>query len=174
MYICSNCWNESIKWQGKCNFCWEWNTLKEFKEEKITWWKLKWEKKSLSKLEDIEIEANHDKIATKSEELNNVLWWWITKGSVILLSGEPWIGKSTITLELAKLVDEKIIYVSGEETDFQIASRAKRLGISGKNIQLLAENCIEDILETLLSNKAEILIIDSISVMHSTNITLSL
>ena len=171
MYICSNCWNESIKWQGKCNFCWEWNTLKEFKEEKITWWKLKWEKKSLSKLEDIEIEANHDKIDTKSEELNNVLWWWITKGSVILLSGEPWIGKSTITLELAKLVDEKIIYVSGEETDFQIASRAKRLGISGKNIQLLAENCIEDILETLLSNKAEILIIDSISVMHSKNIT---
>ena len=171
MYICSNCWNESIKWQGKCNFCWEWNTLKEFKEEKITWWKLKWEKKSLSKLEDIEIEANHDKIDTKSEELNNVLWWWITKGSVILLSGEPWIGKSTITLELAKLVDEKIIYVSGEETDFQIASRAKRLGISGKNIQLLAENCIEDILETLLSNRAEILIIDSISVMHSKNIT---
>jgi DNA repair protein radA len=74
-------------------------------------------------------------------------------------------------LELAKLVDEKIIYVSGEETDFQIASRAKRLGISGKNIQLLAENCIEDILETLVSNRAEILIIDSISVMHSKNIT---
>jgi len=74
-------------------------------------------------------------------------------------------------LELAKLVDERIIYVSGEETDFQIASRAKRLGISVKNIQLLAENCIEDILETLLSNKAEILIIDSISVMHSKNIT---
>lgn len=170
MYICTNCWNESPKWQGKCNFCWEWNTLKEFKEEKISSSKW-WEKKALTKLSEIEFDLKSEKIKTKSSELNNVLWWWITKGSVILLSWEPGIGKSTITLELAKLVKEKIIYVSGEETSFQVASRATRLWISGENIELLAESCIEDIIETVSHNEAEILIIDSISVMHSKNIS---
>lgn len=170
MYICTNCWNESPKWQGKCNFCWEWNTLKEFKEEKISSSKW-WEKKVLTKLSEIEFDLKSEKIKTKSSELNNVLWWWITKGSVILLSWEPGIGKSTITLELAKLVKEKIIYVSGEETSFQVASRATRLWISGENIELLAESCIEDIIETVSHNEAEILIIDSISVMHSKNIS---
>lgn len=171
MYICKNCWNESLKWQGKCNFCGEWNTLQEFKEEKIWTWKVKWEKKSLTSLAEVELDEKSEKIITKSWELNNVLWWWITKGSVILLSWEPGIWKSTITLELAKLVKEKIIYVSGEETSFQVASRAKRLGISGENIELLSESCIEDILETISHNKADILIIDSISVMHSKNIS---
>ena len=171
MYICSNCWNESLKWQGKCNFCGEWNTLQEFKEEKIWNGKLKWEKKNLTKLDEVEVSTNSEKIITKSSELNNALWWWITKGSVILLSWEPGIWKSTITLELANLVDEKIIYVSGEETSFQIASRAKRLGISGKNIEILSESCIEDVLETISHNKADILVIDSISVMHSKNIS---
>ena len=171
MYICSNCWNESLKWQGKCNFCGEWNTLQEFKEEKIWNGKLKWEKKNLTKLDEVEVSTNSEKIITKSSELNNALWWWITKGSVILLSWEPGIWKSTITLELANLVDEKIIYVSGEETSFQRASRAKRLGISGKNIEILSESCIEDVLETISHNKADILVIDSISVMHSKNIS---
>lgn len=171
MYICSNCWNESLKWQGKCSFCGEWNTLKEFKEEKIWNSKTKWEKKILTSLAEVEIEAKTEKIITKSTELNNVLGWWITKGSVVLLSWEPGIWKSTITLELAKLVKEKIIYVSGEETSFQVASRAKRLWISGENIELLAESCIEDILETISHTKTDILIIDSISVMHSKNIS---
>ncbi|PZM83599.1 DNA repair protein RadA [Candidatus Gracilibacteria bacterium] len=171
MYICSNCGNESIKWKGKCNFCGEWNTLQEFKEEKIGTGKLKGEKKALTSLAKVELSEKSEKIITKSGELNNVLGGGITKGSVILLSGEPGIGKSTITLELAKLVNEKIIYISGEETSFQVASRAKRLGISGENIELLSESCIEDILETISHNKADILIIDSISVMHSKNIS---
>ncbi|MBF0914013.1 DNA repair protein RadA, partial [Candidatus Gracilibacteria bacterium] len=171
MYICSNCGNESLKWQGKCNFCGEWNTLQEFKEEKIGNGKLKGEKKNLTKLDEVEVSTNSEKIITKSSELNNALGGGITKSSVILLSGEPGIGKSTITLELANLVDEKIIYVSGEETSFQIASRAKRLGISGKNIEILSESCIEDVLETISHNKADILVIDSISVMHSKNIS---
>ena len=171
MYICTNCWNESLKWQWKCSFCNSWNTLEEFKEAKIWNGNSKWEKKNLAKLDEVENGEKDEKIITKSDELNNVLWWWITKGSVVLLSWEPGIWKSTITLELSKLVDEKIIYVSWEETTFQIASRAKRLGVSGENIELLSESCIEDILETITHNKADILIIDSISVMHSKNIT---
>ena len=171
MYICTNCWNESPTWQGKCRFCWEWNSLQEFKEEKIWNSKTKWEKKSLTSLSEVEDDLKSEKIITKSSELNNVLGWWITKGSVVLLSWEPWIWKSTITLELAKLVKEKIIYVSWEETNFQVASRAKRLGINSENIELLSESCIEDILETVAYHKTDILVIDSISVMHSKNIS---
>lgn len=173
MYICSSCWNKSLKWLGQCSFCKEWNTLKEFKEAKITWnnWNIKWEAKLLSNLDDVIKENKEVKIKTSSNELNNVLWWWIVPGWVVLLSGEPGIWKSTITLQLASLVKENIVYISWEETAYQISDRAKRLWVVWNNMKLLAEACIEDILETLSKNKCDILIIDSISVMHSKNIT---
>ncbi len=172
MYICTNCWNESLKWQWQCSFCKEWNTLKEFKEAKINdmWWQ-KWTAKELSNLNDVVAENKEVKIKTSSNELNNVLWGGIVPWWVVLLSGEPWIWKSTITIQLSNLVKNNIVYVSWEETNYQIADRAKRLGIEWKNMQLLAESCIEDILETLTKNKCEVLIIDSISVMHSKNIS---
>lgn len=172
MYICDKCWNEAIKWSGQCSFCKEWNTLKEFKEAKI--WNVSWEKweaKTLSNLDDVISENKDIKIKTKSSELNNVLWGWIVPWWVVLLSGEPGIWKSTITLWLASLVKEEIIYISGEETSFQIADRAKRLWVKWTNMKLLSESCIEDIIETLAKNKCDILIIDSISVMHSKNIS---
>jgi DNA repair protein RadA/Sms len=173
MFICSDCGNESLKRQGQCNFCKEWNTLKEFKEAKITWSNSnnKWEVKELYNLNNVISENKDIKIKTSSNELNNVLWGWIVPGWVVLLSWEPWIWKSTIALELANLVKEKIIYVSWEETSFQIADRAKRLWVKWDNMLLLAESCIENILETLAKNKTDILIIDSISVMNSNNIT---
>lgn len=173
MYICTNCWNESLKWQWQCPFCKEWNSLKEFKETKISnnlWWN-KWEVKELENLNTVIKENKEVKIITKSNELNNVLWWWIVPWSVVLLSWEPGIWKSTITLQLASLVKENIVYISGEETSYQIADRAKRLWVVWENMKLLAESCIEDILETLAKNKSEIIIIDSISVMHSKNIS---
>ena len=168
MFLCSNCWNESLKWQGQCPFCKEWNTLKEFKEEKE--WKKwnSWEVKNLTKIENLKITQN--KIKTKSDELNNVLWWWIVEWSVVLLSWEPWIWKSTITLNLAWLVNESIIYVSGEETENQLLDRATRLEIKGKNLQILSETNIENIIKTLKQNPSRIVVIDSISVMHSINI----
>lgn len=178
MFVCKNCWNESIKWQWQCPFCKEWNTITEFKEAKIlnNSWKEKWEIKDLSNLKEIESQNKDSKIITKSQELNNVLWWWIVEWWVVLLSWEPWIWKSTITLQLAGLVDENVIYITWEETIYQVWARAKRLGINSKNIKLLSETCIEDILETLSSiiNKSDeknILIIDSISVMYSKNIS---
>lgn len=172
MYVCSSCWNESIKWQWQCGFCKEWNTMKEFKEAKINnnWWQ-SWTAKELSKLDNVVAENKETKIKTKSSELNNVLWWWIVPWSVILLSWEPGIWKSTITIQLSNYLKEDIVYVSWEETSYQIADRAKRLGIEWKNMNLLAESCIEDILETLSKNPTQVLIIDSISVMHSKNIS---
>jgi DNA repair protein RadA/Sms len=172
MYICSDCSNESIKWEWQCSFCKWWNTLKEFKESKIEEKeKILGEKKELKSIKNIKKDVNLEKIITKSSELNNVLWWWIVPGWVVLLSWEPWIWKSTITLSLANNVKEKIIYVSAEETEYQIWSRAERLWVKNSNIQILWENCIENILETLKSNECKILVIDSISVMHSNNIS---
>jgi len=76
MYICNSCWNESLKWLWQCSFCKEWNTLKEFKETKVTWnnWNVKWEVKLLSNLDDVISENKEIKIKTSSNELNNVLW----------------------------------------------------------------------------------------------------
>ncbi len=179
MYICTNCWNESIKRQGQCSFCKEWNSLKEFKESKSNNNnKTSWEVKILKNISEINKENSLNRIITKSEELNNVLGGWIVPWSVILLSWEPGIWKSTITIQISNYIDEKIIYVSWEETVNQIWSRAKRLWISWNNMLIMWESCIEDIIETLSSlNKSKenvnnkVLIIDSISVMHSNNIS---
>lgn len=169
MYVCSSCGNESVKWQWQCEFCKDWNTLKEFKESKVWDKKSSWVVKELQKIEDIE---NKDqKIISTSSELNNVLWGGIVAGSVILLSGEPWIGKSTLTLQLGNFIQNKVIYISWEETPYQISDRAKRLWVKWDNMLMLWESCIEDILETLKKNDTDVLIIDSISVMYSNNIT---
>lgn len=171
MYICSNCGNEALKRSGQCAFCKEWNTLKEFKEARITssGWK-SWEKRPLKELENLS-QSSQKPIITSSKELNTLLGWGITPGSVILLSGEPGIGKSTLSLQLADWVKNDIVYVSGEENEAQIYDRAKRLGIDGKNISLLCENSLENILQTLSSSKADLVIIDSISVIMSENIS---
>lgn len=173
MYICDKCWNESIKWSGQCSFCKEWNSLKEFKEAKIpwNWWSVKWESKTLEKITDVKKDKQKERVISKSSELNNVLGWGIVPWSVILLSWEPGIWKSTITLQLSNLVEDEIVYISWEETSYQISDRAKRLWVWGKNMKVLAESCIENILETLTKNPAKILVIDSISVMHSNNIS---
>ncbi len=167
MYVCNNCGNESLKWQGQCPFCKEWNSLKEFKETKEK--NVKWEEKELKKIEDINMK--NDRIITKSGELNNVLWGWIVPWSVILLSWEPGIWKSTLTLQLWSWIDKDIIYVSWEETEYQLSSRANRLGIKNEKLSILSESNIENTLKTLEKNRCDVLIIDSISVMNSSNIS---
>ncbi len=169
MYLCNNCWNESIKWEGQCPFCKEWNSLKEFKESKIDSINKIWEVKTLKKLNNIELKQN--RIITKSNELNNVLGWWIVEWSVILLSGEPGIWKSTLTLELGKWIDDDIIYISWEETEYQLSDRANRLWIKNNKLLVMSESNIENILKTLEKNSCKVLIIDSISVMNSSNIS---
>ncbi len=173
MYICENCWNESVKWQWQCPFCKEWWSLKEFKESKISWLNtsIKWESKTLENIKNIKKDKSLEKIITSSQELNNALWWGIVPWWVVLLSWEPGIWKSTITLQLASKTKKEIIYISWEETPYQISSRATRLWVNSDNMKILWENCIENILETLKKNPCKILIIDSISVMHSNNIT---
>ena len=168
MFLCNSCWNENLKWQGQCPFCKEWNSLKEFKESKKKEVK-NWEVQSLKKLWDIELKNN--RIISKSSELNNVLGWWIVEWSVVLLSWEPGIWKSTLTLELWKWVEDDIIYVSWEETEYQLSDRAKRLWIKNEKLLVLSESNIENILKTLTKNTCKVLIIDSISVMNSNNVS---
>ena len=173
MYLCTNCGNESLKWSGQCTFCREWNTLKEFKEPKIkTNWSIawvSWVQKELKKISQIELVQ--DRMQTRSSELNNVLGGWLVRGSVVLLSWEPGIGKSTLSLQLSDWINEKIIYISGEETESQLMDRAHRLKVDGKNLNLLAESNLEDILETLKNQRSDVVIVDSISVIHSSAIS---
>lgn len=171
MYVCTNCWNESLKWTWQCSFCKEWNTLTEFKETKAKSWSLKWVTKELKKIEDFE--NNEKKYKTSSNELNNLLSWWITAWSVILLAWEPGIWKSTLALQIASWFQEEVIYISWEETENQIWQRAKRLWITANNISLLSENNLEDILETIKNSKSHLIILDSISVITSQNATWS-
>lgn len=169
MYICNNCWNETLKWTGQCSFCKEWNSLVEFKELKVKSWNSIWIKKELIKLSENNLKKE-EKIITQSSELNNLLWWWITIWSIILLSWEPWIGKSTLALQLWNLINWNIIYISWEENENQIISRANRLWLHSSNISLLCENNLENILETLKNIKSNLIIIDSISVIISDNV----
>jgi len=168
MFLCNKCWNKSLKWAGQCIFCKEWNSLVEFKESKNES-KISWISKKLEKIENIKNINN--RIKSKSNELNNVLGGWIVNWSIILLSWEPGIWKSTLSLQLSSWIENiNIIYISWEETPSQISTRANRLWIKTPNLYILWENCVENILESLKNTKNSIIIIDSISVMHSNNI----
>ena len=125
MYLCNECGHETVKWQGQCEMCKTWNSLKEFREAKVGNTPTTGDIKELTQLSDVQ--TNIERINSTSSELNTVLGGGMVPGSVILLSGEPGIGKSTLTLQLGSWIDEEMIYVSGEETEYQISDRAKRL-----------------------------------------------
>lgn len=168
MYKCDNCWLEAIKWMWKCTSCGTFWSMKE-KEQTSHLNKVKWAKKDLSKIENSKEIKN--RFITSCWEFNNVLWWWIVDSSLILLTWEPWIWKSTLSLQIWDWTrDLDIIYVSWEETAWQISNRASRLEINTDNISILAENNLENILATLEENSSDLVIIDSISVIYSREI----
>ena len=169
VFVCSNCGNESPKWLGKCPACNSWNT---FYEEKIVTSKVSGEKKSVSaevkKLNSVEIEK-YSRYKTGYEELDRVLGGGLVQGSLVLLGGEPGIGKSTLILQICDKikVNGSVLYISGEESATQIKMRADRLNINNENILFLGETCIETIENTLESVKPDFIIIDSIQTMYS-------
>jgi len=171
MFVCSDCGNESLKWQWQCSFCKSWNTLKEFRESKAS-------KKSNAQIKQLEKINNkrksEERIISSSSELNTVLWWWIVPASLILLSWEPGIWKSTLALWFAKWIkDKKIIYISWEETLNQISSRAQRMNIKNENVSILTESNFENIIKTVENIESDILIIDSVSVISSDEVNWS-
>ena len=170
VFICSECGYESGKWLGKCPACGSWNTFGEFNvsKAKASDHKLSANLKSSPlKLSDVSV-AKDERIYTKISELDRVLGGGIVKGSLVLVGGDPGIGKSTLLLQLVKSVTgAKIFYASGEESEKQLKMRADRLGICGEDAYVLSETDISVVLEHTEKINPDILIVDSIQTMYN-------
>ena len=156
------------KWLGKCPACNEWNTLEETVSQ-VSKSTAAVAPKNISaqKIDDISVVDEHRYI-TNISELDRVLGGGIVKGSVVLLSGDPGIGKSTILLQICGSVDSalNILYVSGEESAVQIKLRAKRLGICNENLKILTITDTQAVCEYIKNEKPDIVMIDSIQTMN--------
>lgn len=176
IFYCQSCGNESSKWQGQCPACKEWNT---FVEETVQTGRIKGERVSIKDtpkpLKISEIETNEDeRINTGIEELDRVLGGGIVRGSLVLVGGDPGIGKSTLLLQVCKMLTNKgrnVLYISGEESLKQIKMRAVRMGQFGEELLILCETNLDLIAETIKKIKPEVVIIDSIQTMYSENVS---
>lgn len=175
VFFCSSCGYESSKWMGQCPSCKEWNT---FTEEPVVKMKRAVQTASFSSTEPVllkDISADDSKrIKTGFDEFDRVLGGGIVKGSLVLIGGDPGIGKSTILLQVTKnLVNsgEKVLYVSGEESLRQIKLRANRLGKDFDNLLLLSETNLDAITEVIKKNVPTTVVIDSIQTMYREDIS---
>jgi len=171
-YFCQECGYNSPKWVGKCPSCGEWNTFvqevieKEDKKPNVVWKSVSLASRPKA-ITDIEFE-NEPRIATYDQELNRVLGGGIVMGSLVLIGGEPGIGKSTLMLQIAlTLSDKRVLYVSGEESEQQIKMRAERISSKSANCYILTETQTQSIFRHIEEFKPQILVIDSIQTMQS-------
>lgn len=172
IYFCRNCGAQSTKWIGKCPSCGEWNTYEEEIIQKSSAKTSFTNPLSAKKAEPHHISeiltAKEDRIDLLNGEINRVLGGGLVKGSIVLIGGEPGIGKSTLLLQLALgLKKEKILYVSGEESERQLKMRADRLTYEQSNCFILSETNTQNILEEVEKMQADLLIIDSIQTLYS-------
>lgn len=171
-FFCQNCGTPYAKWQGQCNACKEWNTIAEEviqKEEKKSWNPSQTDpKKTIKPLKIHEIDSTQElRMDTKDNELNRVLGGGIVPGSLILLGGEPGIGKSTLLLQISLKLPYKTLYVSGEESQKQIKMRAERINPLSDNCYILTETKTQNIFKQIQAVQPEIVIIDSIQTLHT-------
>lgn len=177
-YICTNCGSITSKWFGKCPECESWNTIIEQEIEEEDNKKIKNKARVISdlvvdpqnsKIEKINSSAYDENIRfqTGINEFDRVLGGGLVKGSVVLVSGEPGIGKSTLLLQICQTIGEKlrILYVTGEESLSQIKLRAKRVSVNSENLAVLSENCINKIIPEINLYQPDVVIIDSIQTM---------
>lgn len=171
VYICNECGYRSPKWLGKCPGCNNWNTLVETLDspQKASSGTVT-VKSTLNRPQPInEVMHNNDtRFSTGLRELDRVLGGGVVSGELILVGGDPGIGKSTLLLQICENAgkSKKILYVSGEESAAQIKIRANRLGVNTENLYLLSETDVEIILDAINDTKPDIVIIDSIQTMH--------
>ena len=170
IYFCQNCGHEAGKWLGQCPACKEWNT---FVEEKVTVSKSvgarEYQELNVLPLSQVKTEEE-ERIGTKMEELDRVLGGGIVPGSLILVGGDPGIGKSTLLLQVCQNLTRekrKVLYISGEESLRQIKLRAQRMGEFTDNLLLLCETNLELIKGVIEREKPEVVVIDSIQTMYS-------
>lgn len=172
VFFCQSCGAESPKWVGKCPSCGAWNTYVEELVSKSTTTKTNslQQRQQVNKpilINEIEFKEE-DRIVTYSNELNRVLGGGIVYGSLILLGGEPGIGKSTLMLQLAlHLNNKRVLYISGEESEQQIKLRANRIEAQNESLYVLTEVVMENILTQLSNQPADVIIIDSIQTLYT-------
>ncbi len=171
-FVCQQCGAHTSKWLGKCPSCGAWNTIVEEvirKEEKESWKPETGNRPGPKPVLVSEVKAHKEKrIVTGDGELDRVLGGGIVPGSMILLGGEPGIGKSTLMLQIAlNLENKQILYISGEESEQQIKMRTDRLGNISGNCYILTETSLPEIFSQIKLLKPELLIIDSIQTMRS-------
>lgn len=176
VYICGQCGYETPKWYGKCPSCGEWDSLNE--EQVVTQSLNKTSKNSLNGFKgavtfsqiDSSSELRYD---TGVGELNRVLGGGIVKGSLVLLCGDPGIGKSTLLLQICEKLAQNlsVLYVSGEESAYQLKMRAKRLSVSSEKIGIMTETDAECICEYIKTNKPDIVMVDSVQTMSISEIS---
>lgn len=181
-YVCSQCGQESSKWIGKCPNCGEWNTFKEIRISNnsqsssiavSTAHNLHGEQKKNKPLHLQDISAQDEpRINMNDDELNRVLGGGLVPGSIVLLGGEPGIGKSTLTLQtILHLPNKKVLYVSGEESAHQLKMRADRITTEqNNNVEILCETSLEHIFNQVLEVKPDLLIIDSIQTIATNHV----
>lgn len=181
-YVCSNCGQESAKWIGKCPSCHQWNTFKEIRISADTGSMAAKNAAQMIRKADTHSHAPillknvsaHDepRIDMHDGEFNRVLGGGLVPGSIVLLGGEPGIGKSTLTLQtILKMKERRILYVSGEESAHQLKMRADRLSVElPNNVQVLCENSLEDIFDCIKDVKPELVIIDSIQTIATAEV----
>jgi DNA repair protein RadA/Sms len=169
VFVCESCGQESPKWQGQCSGCAEWNTLQQRVVARAA------VKASAARaapeaqrLESVSPETT-TRLRTDQEELDRVLGGGIVPGSVILIGGDPGIGKSTLLLQVASHVAKlhSVVYASGEESVPQIGLRARRLSLAGDELRVISESELESILALATDRKAALLVVDSIQTMQS-------
>lgn len=175
-FICHECGAKYSKWQGQCNKCGSWNTISEEIVElsQVRAWNYTSSELNVSKntpisVDDIEIKDEF-RIQTGDKEFNRVLGGGIIPGSITLLGGEPGIGKSTLFLQICLNIKNRVLYVSGEESDNQIKIRADRIKYSNNDCLIYSENKLENIFSQAEKIKPNILIIDSIQTLTTSSV----
>ena len=170
-FFCQSCGSQHTKWQGQCNACKQWNTLTEEIVEKAD--KKDWKTDAKTPRTSTPIKVNEilttadSRMDTRDSELNRVLGGGIVPGALMLLGGEPGIGKSTLLLQIAMLVNCKVLYVSGEESQKQIKLRADRMNSASEECFVLSETRTQNIFAQIEKLAPELIIIDSVQTLHT-------
>lgn len=175
IFFCQNCGHEESKWLGQCPVCRQWNT---FVEEKVTVAKTGGQTKSLKEAEVVALSSvqtdREERVCTGIGELDRVLGGGIVPGSLVLVGGDPGIGKSTLLLQVCQRLTErkqKLLYISGEESLKQIKLRADRMGTFTDDLLLLCETNIETIRSVIEKERPSLVVIDSIQTMYSEEVS---
>ena len=172
VFYCTNCGNETPRWQGKCPACGAWNTIEEHIEKSVPVGRAKsapvGQSRKPQRISEV-TSGGELRFSTGMGELDRVLGGGAVAGSLVLVGGAPGIGKSTLLLQICTslCVGRKVLYISGEESERQLKLRADRLGVVPDSLYILSETRLSDIMEAVSQLEPDILIVDSIQTLYN-------